>query len=295
MEIAVRVPGSCGELIQGQAGGEPFLVTCPIACYTMVRVSDRFRGIKGLGRKSRLALKRTLAILGREEFPWGLQLASKLQQGKGMASSSADIAATIAAVSLALDSPLALAEVLRIAAEIEPTDGVFCPNIVRINHITGKVLASYEGLPAFRISVYDTGGEVDTIRYHKQMDARMMGEEMAETLALFEQGCSQKDGMAIAKAATLSARNNQKFLPKSGMEELLDFACMQGALGINVAHSGTVIGVLWPENFPNRSLVRAEMAIQQRFPMLTLLMQTALRSGGIEVAGENGGYVEWFN
>ena len=42
MEIVVRVPGSCGELVQGFAGGEPFLGTCPIDRYTTVQVSDTF-------------------------------------------------------------------------------------------------------------------------------------------------------------------------------------------------------------------------------------------------------------
>lgn len=295
MEITVRVPGSCGELIQGQAGGDPFLVTCPIACYTTVCVSDRFHGTEGLGRKSLLALERTLGSLGKEEFPWGLRLESRLPHGKGMASSSADIAATIAAASLAFEVPLHPAEILRIAAGIEPTDGIFCPDVVRINHITGRILASYQGLPAFRISVYDTGGEVDTIRYHEQMDAVMTAQGTAEALALFEQGCSRKDAAVIAQAATLSARNNQKFLPKEKLEELLDFARVRGALGINVAHSGTVIGVLWPENFSERSLARADSAIQERFPSLTFLMQTALCGGGIAVAGETGAYVELLN
>ncbi len=33
MELIVRVPGSCGEIMQGYWQGEPFLVTCPIDRY----------------------------------------------------------------------------------------------------------------------------------------------------------------------------------------------------------------------------------------------------------------------
>lgn len=294
MEITVRVPGSCGELLQGQMQGKPFLVTCPIHCYTVARVSDHICGIHGLGRKSLLALKRTLLSLGKQEFPWGMMLESELPQGKGMASSSADIAATIAAVSLAFGCRPHPAEIMRIAADIEPTDAVFCPDVVRINHITGEILADYQGLPAFRISVYDTGGEVDTIRYHDQMDGRMMEQDLTEALALFEKGFCRKDAAAIARAATWSSRNNQKLLFKEGLEELWALARVQGALGVNVAHSGTVIGVLWPEDFPDRNLRQIDLMVQQRFPLLTLQMQTALRGGGVEVAGEKGDYVELF-
>lgn len=294
MEITVRVPGSCGELIQGQVGGEPFLVTCPIDCYTMVRVSDRLRGIEGLGRKSLIALERTLTSLSKEEFPWGLRLESELPRGKGMASSSADIAATIAAVSLAFDYQPYPAEILRMAVEIEPTDGVFCSGIVRINHITGQMLAGYQGLPTFRVSVYDTGGEVDTLLYHERMEGTVDEKGSAEALALFEQGCRCRDMAMIARAATLSARNNQILLPKDDLEDLLAFVLERGALGINVAHSGTVIGVLWPENFPAGQLAKAEIDISRQFPSLILLTQTVLRGGGIEMAGKNGTFVELF-
>ena len=38
MELIVRVPGSCGEIMQGYWQGEPFLVTCPIDRYSTVTV-----------------------------------------------------------------------------------------------------------------------------------------------------------------------------------------------------------------------------------------------------------------
>ena len=98
----------------------------------------------------------------------------------------------------------------------------------------------------------------------------------------------------IARAATWSSRNNQKLLFKEGLEELWALARVQGALGVNVAHSGTVLGVLWPEDFPDRNLRQIDLMVQQRFPLLTLQMQTALRGGGVEVAGEKGDYVELF-
>lgn len=38
MELIVRVPGSCGEVMQGFWQGRPFLVTCPIDRYSTVVV-----------------------------------------------------------------------------------------------------------------------------------------------------------------------------------------------------------------------------------------------------------------
>lgn len=81
MELTVRVPGSCGELVQGWLRGEPFLVTCPIDRYTRVRVSGELQGLRGLGEKARRALELTLNTLGQGTFPWGMELTSELPRG----------------------------------------------------------------------------------------------------------------------------------------------------------------------------------------------------------------------
>ena len=129
-DVTVRVPGSCGELLQGWHGGEPFLVTCPIARYTTVRASATLQGLVGLGEKSRRALQLYLRGAGIKKLPFGMRLTSELPRGKGMASSSADIAAVLAAASHALGQLLAPEAILRLAVQVEPTDAVFMPGIV---------------------------------------------------------------------------------------------------------------------------------------------------------------------
>ena len=75
-DVTVRVPGSCGELLQGWHAGGPFLVTCPIARYTTVRASVTLSGFVGLGEKSRRALQRSTAstnfppICGENSATW---------------------------------------------------------------------------------------------------------------------------------------------------------------------------------------------------------------------------------
>ena len=71
LDVTVRVPGSCGELLQGWHRGEPFLVTCPIARYTTVRAAASLQGLIGLGEKARCALQLYLREAGIEKFPFG--------------------------------------------------------------------------------------------------------------------------------------------------------------------------------------------------------------------------------
>ena len=89
MVIRVRVPGSCGELVQGICHGTPFLLTCPVPLYSTVCVSDRPAPSR-LPEKATQAMKVTLAHLQRSVFPYHVSLTSSIPRGKGMASSSAD-------------------------------------------------------------------------------------------------------------------------------------------------------------------------------------------------------------
>ena len=243
LDVTVRVPGSCGELLQGWHRGEPFLVTCPIARYTTVRAAASVQGLIGLGEKARCALQLYLREAGIEKFPFGMQLTSELPRGKGMASSSADIAAVLAAASQALGQPLAPEAILHLAVQVEPTDAVFLSGIVCLNQVTGRVQRVYSNLSHPYLTIFDTGGTVDTADCHAcAAKAEESGSrpwtDLLEALAEGER--------RMAEAATQSALWNQARLPKHCLEALLQQARDIGALGLVDAHSGTLIVVNWP-------------------------------------------------
>ena len=285
MEIVVRVPGSCGELVQGWADGQPFLGTCPIDKYTTVEVSSGFSGQYGLGEKSQLALSLVLSRLGRKEFPYGIKLTSELPQGKGMASSSADIAAVVVAVMEVFGQPWNAQLIMKIATAIEPTDGAFCPGIVLMNHITGRVLASYHGLPDLRAAVFDLGGMVNTCDFHAQENIDMSKidrQVMEEMLTAFREAMTGQDGAALARAATKSAFLNQANLYKQELTALWQAGKEAGALGVNAAHSGTVLGLWWPAELGAEAVTcQAEKIARQTAVKFMGLAQ--LRAGGVEV------------
>ena len=88
MGLSVKIPGSCGELVQGMIDDIPFLVTCPISMYTKASITKYF---SYLPYKARLARNKTLDYLGTKSYA-KFCLTTELLTGKGMASSSADIA-----------------------------------------------------------------------------------------------------------------------------------------------------------------------------------------------------------
>ena len=284
MRIEVKVPGSCGELVQGTREGVPFLVTCPIDLYTTVTVTDGAGLRQGFGAKSHAALRRVLAYLGEGALPYDMTLASELPIGKGMASSSADIAAVSFAAAAALGKELTAAEVSRIAAGIEPTDGVFFPGIVRLNHMTGECQERMGEFPPLRIAIFDTGGAVNTVEFHRRVDVeRLSRENEAQTAAALSL-LAAKEPKAIAEAATQSALANQTILPKRDLEAIIETVQSSGALGVNAAHSGTILGVLFPSDTPEKVLEQQALHIAERHPHLKYLQGVTLISGGYFVS-----------
>lgn len=279
MRLSIRVPGSCGELVQGVAQGKPFLGTCPIDRYTTVQVSDAFTTITGLGDKARQALRLTLQQLGQTEFPFGLQLESELPPGKGMASSSADIAAVVVAVMEALHKPWSPEFIMRIATQIEPTDGVFCPGIVLMDHVSGQLLASFSAVPALRAAIFDMGGTVDTCAFHQQARS---AQDKDGLLTAFQQAMYQGQAELVAKAATESAFGNQDILYKEELAQIWQLGQEAGAWGVNAAHSGTVLGLWWSaDTAPEQIDAWAEKIAQT--VGIQYIGQARLRSGGVEV------------
>lgn len=281
MELTVKVPGSCGELVQGTHRGTPYLVTCPINLYTRVTITDKHTNISGLGVKSQAALKRTLDYLGKTDFDYGMTLSSELPIGKGMASSSADIAAVCFAVAAAYGVELTAPEVSRIAAGIEPTDGVFFENIIRLNHMTGECLETMEEYPHLKIAVFDSGGAVDTVSFHERTDLdelSIRNEQITDAaLELIRRSSSPSDW---AEAATESSLANQSILPKKDLPELVEAARKRGALGVNVAHSGTVIGILFSPDATQERIDDAASRLAAQFSHLHYCETVELTSGG---------------
>lgn len=132
MELIVRVPGSCGEVMQGFWQGRPFLVTCPIDRYSTVVVRPGTGRLVGGGAKACRALALGQAYCQCDSLAHDFFLTSELPSGKGMASSSADICAVLAAVAAVNQVHLSEGDIGRLAASIEPTDGVFCQGLAVI-------------------------------------------------------------------------------------------------------------------------------------------------------------------
>jgi hypothetical protein len=71
-------------------------------------------------------------------------------------------------------------------------------------------------------------------------------EKFQELFLLFQQGLGLEDLTLLGRAATESARMNQKYLRLEGFPQVEKIAESSGALGVQIAHSGSVVGLMFP-------------------------------------------------
>lgn len=290
MRVTVSCPGSCGELVQGTTGGMNFLVTCPVNLYSRVSVSLGSRESLFLsGNKVTESVNRTLEYLGMSSETAEVRVESDLPVGKGMASSSADISAACLATARAANRDMDVRLIGDIALAIEPTDGVFMPGITMFDHVEGRIRRGLGQPPPIRLAIFDVGGEVDTIRFNQRSDLaelnRIKEPQTLRALELVEQGIKRSDCALIGAGATLSALANQSILYKPSLEHMIEITRFFGSVGVNAAHSGTVLGVL----FDPASCEGIEACISEigkRFPDIRYFKTVSLVSGGLKVMEE---------
>lgn len=286
MEIIAKAPASCGELVEGVLDGTPFLVTAPISMYAVATVSDAFTGMHGLGAKAEEAVARTLAYIGQDSLPFGIRLVSEIPQGKGMASSSADIAAVAYATARSFGRELTGREIMDIAIAIEPSDGIAFGGLSHVSHTTGELFGQYGNVPLLSISIFDVGGTVDTIAYYKSKgNCGNQDAAYRQLLHMVDQAFraeGHRKEMLLGQVATGSARLNQEHLEKPDLEDFIVSAQRWGALGTLVAHSGTVVGVLWASDLQEQDVVQKTLKLAAEFDGRYRYMQTVrLISGGV--------------
>ncbi len=286
-------PGTCGELAQGHLDDVAVMVTCPIdiGSKAIVEIFDGSRFVQGPADapKARRAIASTLDLLGRPELNARLQLHSALPRSKGMASSTADVAAAISATMAALGAALTPRQQADLALTIEPSDGVMLPGIALFDHLGGRVARTLGPPPEMRVLALEFAGEVDTEAFNarNRIDGSNPDDgRFREAFDLIAAGVTNGDPRQIGEGATLSSQANQAVLPKPRLPDAMKLGRDAGALGVNVAHSGTVIGLLFDAD-AERSEWAARTA-RQRMPEVDMVHDCRVIGGGTVAQPDTG-------
>lgn len=277
MTYYVRAPGTCGEFLQGSIDGQSFLVTCPINRYSYALsnviqpFSKEFCALQPKSAQARKLVQELVQEKNKNQICPPVYVRSDILQGKGMASSSADISVTAMATALAMDYDLSLKELEQICLSVEPTDASFYQGVTQFDYIKGTISKPLGMCPPLKILVFDEGGSIDTVSFNKQADLqnKILEKEsiIQESFDLFKQGLITHDIKLIGQAATLSAFGNQRILYKPNLYDFHDVGNSYNSVGTIIAHSGTIMGLLFPVDYGRIDDCKNE--ILRKLPQLT--------------------------
>ncbi|AXU77226.1 UNVERIFIED_CONTAM: cobalamin biosynthesis protein [Clostridioides difficile] len=257
-------PASCGEFVQGIIDDEEYLCSYAIDMYSKVYIEEKLVDIN-LGRyKSRLAIEK---VFEKFNLPKkytkniSLNINSKIPVGKGMASSTADIGATIKATLSLIDKDLSSEEISKLAAEIEPTDSIFIDKNSIFNPLNGTVIKYLGNLTNAKVVILEPNKVLDTMKIRLRQDYNRLKVENKEVIkksfALLEEGLKKNNLSLVGEACTLSSLANENIEKKEYLNEIIKISKKYGAYGVNIAHSGTVVGILIDKFMNDKKMIDA--------------------------------------
>jgi uncharacterized protein involved in propanediol utilization len=281
-----------GELLQGVFTDDSgrlrrALVTLPDptrGSHALFHPSESHWGVVGTPEliKVRRAAILALRELSRHPSPakgGQIEITSNIPRGIGMGSSTADVTATIRAVADHHGVELSREEVGRLAVLAEcASDSIMIDDrVVLFAHRDGEVLETFgHRLPPMIVVGCDTdpGTCVDTLSFQPaDYDDTEVGAFQVLRAAM-RRAIATEDVALLGRVGTASSRLNQRFLPKPNLERLLDLCLANGGCGIQIAHSGTVAGLIFDARQPGveDAVRRCAAGIREMDLVLTALI-----------------------
>ena len=284
-------PAACGELVEGIIGDQAFLVSCPISLYSRATVCLYPKGTSSSPQpndpwpKAWQAVNAALRAWQGDTWDATLNIESSIPQGKGMASSTADIGAALAATALALNRVPDPVEITQLAVEIEPTDSTLFPELTVFDHVRGSLHNTIGKPPPLQVMVFDWGGHIESDDWYSDNSPwlsilKQQSSLAVQALELIRDGVRLSSGKVLTQGATLSALLHQSILYKPYLGNVARYVRERGALGITIAHRGTVAGLIFPPMRRN-TITKVAKAVNQEFPMIEYLGTYDIISGGI--------------
>ena len=273
----VYLPCTCGELFQGSLDGETCLVSCPINLYSQATTAyNQSENLPPEMRKTRQALHLLAERTGQKTE---IKLHNPLPSGRGYGTSTADIGAALFCTSRMLHLDLSAMDAANIAVQVEPTDSTLFNGLTLFDHRTGCFQEFLGEAPPAWLLILDPGGVVDSgdFNAHDWKEVlRRLAPHHRLAFQLLQEGITNADLFAIGEAASLSARCHQAILFNPLVDLALSLRKKLGAAGICRAHSGTIVGLIFPEEI-DREAACAEIS---RYLAHPIQIRTANLIGG---------------
>lgn len=249
--------GTFGEMLQGILPDNlNFLVTLPIGRYSLCHFYPQPEQtdlhIKPAHKKKSLQLAKDILLSYGLPLGGQVEIRSELREGKGLASSTADMIATARAIEDSFKLKIPVNELESMIRKIEPSDGIMYQGVVSYFHREVKLKERIGCCPPLSILAIDEGGVIDTVTFNLEPKPFTdLNKNEYQTL-LDELTLAIKTGNVrrLGDVTTRSAELNQLLHPKKTLEKMKTINKAIGGSGIVTAHSGTYIGIIISRDDP---------------------------------------------
>lgn len=265
MKSRGRCPASCGEFVQGIVKDKEYLSSYAIDRYSIVTLEERIEDVKKGPLKARKAIEEVFKYfnLPKKELKHiSIDINSEIPISKGMASSTADIGATIKATLNLIGKNLDEYEISRLATKIEPTDSIYIKENTIFNPLDANVIKKLGVLDTGKVLILEPNETLSTKYIRKKENYNKLKKQnkyiIEYAFKLLEEGIKKKDLNLIGQACNISSIANENIHKKKYLNEIMDISNEYGAYGVNIAHSGTVIGILL-ESDMNEEIIKAKL------------------------------------
>lgn len=250
-----RCHGTLGELLQGpvlyRGEREIGLISLPLPRYSRMRFERGETSHHELDLPHMPRCRQAVALYlqqhGLSLPPGRWQHDSELLPGKGMASSTADLVATIRCLDQLFGRVSRIEEIVAVLGRLERSDSVFLDHYALYLSERQLLLRRFDHVPRLYACYADEGGTVATdavtaeLHAHYATQRHAYRRNLQQMLAAF----ASADDAAIAHCASISAALGQDVVPKQHLGELQRQQRRFAAAGIVVAHTGSLIGYLF--------------------------------------------------
>nr|WP_222840930.1 L-threonine kinase [Citrobacter meridianamericanus] len=268
--------------------GSEKLVSCPVEWYSTVEVSS------GSPLTDERPLSRAMVdrLLQYWQYPAHMSqdiridVQSTIPVAKGMASSTADIAATAIATAHYLGHQLDEQTLAQLCVSLEPTDSTVFRKLTLFDHNDASTQIGCESQPQLDLLVLESPETLRTADYHRiprHSGLQAGAAALRRAWDKVQEACVSQNPYRLGEAATLSAIASQLLLPKPDFDSLLALVEECDLYGVNVAHSGSVVGLMLDRTRHDVDYIKwmlAQKKLTVHWPQQHLLRMV---TGGVEL------------
>ncbi|ENI9920575.1 L-threonine kinase PduX, partial [Salmonella enterica] len=197
-----------------------------------------------------------------------------------------DIAATAVATAHHLGHSLDETTLAQLCVSIEPTDSTVFHQLTLFDHNNAATQIACEPPPPIDLLVLESPVTLRTQDYHRlprQQKLIASSATLQQAWNLVQEACITQNPLRLGEAATLSAIASQTLLPKPGFTALLSLVEECDLYGLNVAHSGSVVGLMLDRKRHDIARLKGKLAekkLTRHWPKQHLLKMV---TGGVKL------------